>query len=95
VNAKPPVQDDIVYIHVAAEGRIGGRLQRHEFVRALKPLTIGGRHRTAIAWTTASSVAAVIEMVRDGALPARGFLKQEDIRLADFLETRNGARYSA
>ena len=50
--------------------------------------------RTAIAWTTASSVAAVIEMVRDETLPSRGFLKQEDIRLEDFLKTKTGANFS-
>jgi saccharopine dehydrogenase (NAD+, L-lysine-forming) len=95
VNAKPPVNDDIVYIHVSAEGHEGGRLQRKEFVRGYKPLEIGGQQRTAIAWTTASSVAAVIEMVRDGVLPSQGFLKQEDIPLNSFLKTKNGARYAA
>lgn len=95
VNAKPPVNDDVVYVHVAAEGMIEGRLQRREFVRALLPMQIAGRQRTAIAWTTASSVVAVIEMVRDGALPARGFLKQEDISLELLLKTKNGARYAA
>ncbi len=95
VNAKPPVNDDIVYIHVAAEGRIGGRLERREFVRGLKPIEIGGKHRTAIAWTTASSVVAIIEMVRDGVLPGKGFLKQEDVSLEAFLKTKNGGRYAA
>ena len=94
VNAKPPVSDDIVYVHVSAEGMIDGRLERREFVRGLKPVEIGGKHRTAIAWTTASSVVAVIEMVRDGVLPQSGFLKQEDIPLATFLNTSNGARYA-
>lgn len=95
VNAKPPVADDVVYVHVSAEGTIDGTLARREFVRALRPLKIGGQMRTAIAWTTASSVAAVIEMVRDGTLPDRGFLRQEDIRLTPYLATGNGARYSA
>lgn len=94
VQAKPPVDDDIVYIHVAAEGMSEGRLLRKEFVRGYKPLEIAGKHRTAIAWTTASSVAAVIEMVRDGTLPQTGFLKQEDISLDAFLQTRNGRRYA-
>lgn len=94
VNAKPPVEDDVVYIHVSAEGTTNGVLKRQEFVRALLPLEIGGAHRTAIAWTTAASVASVIEMVRDGSLPNQGFLKQEDISLAAFLKTRNGARYA-
>lgn len=95
VNAKPPVSDDIVYIHVSAEGEAEGRAQRKEFVRGLKPLEIAGRERTAIAWTTASSVVAVIEMVRGGTLPAQGFLKQEDIALDEFLKTRNGSRFGS
>lgn len=94
VNAKPPVADDVVYIHVAAEGRSQGQLRRHEFVRALKPQVIAGKPRTAIAWTTASSVVAVIEMVRDGVLPRQGFVQQEQIPLDAFLRTTNGARYA-
>ena len=95
VNAKPPVDQDVVYVHVAAEGTIGGRLQRREFVQGYKPLIIAGRSRTAIAWTTAGSVVAVIEMVRDGLLPASGFLKQEDIPLDALLSTRTGGFYRA
>lgn len=95
VKAKPPVQDDVVYIHVAAEGIADGTLVRKEFVRAYKPIDIAGLHRTAIAWTTASSVVAVIEMVHTGKLPAKGFLKQEDISLPDFLSTTTGAHFAA
>ncbi len=93
LNAKPPVQEDIVYIHVAAEGEIGGKLQRREFVRAYKPRRVAGEMHTAIAWTTAGSVVAVIEMVRAGALPDVGFLKQEDIPLEAFLATPTGSLY--
>ena len=93
-HAKPPVDDDIVYIHVSAEGTSEGKLQRREFVHGYRPIEIAGSMRTAIAWTTASSVAAVIEMVRDETLPSRGFLKQEDIRLEDFLKTKTGANFS-
>ena len=91
VHAKPPVDDDIVYIHVSAEGLTDGRMNRREFVRAYKPQALAGKTRTAIAWTTASSVVAVIEMVRDGALPGHGFLKQEAVPLKAFLATKAGA----
>ncbi|MXQ07382.1 L-lysine dehydrogenase [Alphaproteobacteria bacterium GH1-50] len=94
VNAKPPVSDDVVYIHVAAEGLREGVLSREEFVRAYKPVEQVGRRRTAIAWTTASSVVAVIEMVRDGTLPQSGFLKQESVPLDAFLATRTGRYYT-
>ncbi|WP_372885637.1 saccharopine dehydrogenase family protein [Shimia sp.] len=95
VNAKPPVNEDIVYVHAAAEGRIGGQLLRREFVRGYRPVEVAGRMRTAIAWTTAGSVVAIIEMVRDGKLPAQGFLKQEDVPLDAFLATPTGALYAA
>jgi saccharopine dehydrogenase-like NADP-dependent oxidoreductase len=95
VNAKPTVSDDIVYIHVAAEGMRDGKLAREEFVRAYKPVKQVGRMRTAIAWTTASSVVAIIEMVRDGALPKSGFLKQEIVPLDAFLSTRTGRFFAS
>ncbi len=91
--AKPPVDDDVVYLHVAAEGWADGRLGRKEFVRSYYPIEIGGKSRTAIAWTTAGSAAAVIEMVRSGALPGQGFLKQESVPLESFLATRSGRLY--
>ncbi len=89
-NAKPPVNDDVVYVHVSAEGTLDGRLQRREFVRAYRPIELAGGAQTAIAWTTSASVVAVIEMVRDGTLPQRGFLKQEEIPLSKFLATTTG-----
>ncbi len=92
-HAKPPVDEDVVYVHVATEGWQDGQLRRKEFVRAYYPLMIGGRHRTAIAWTTASSVVAVIEMVRGGQLPQSGFLRQEAIPLDPYLATRTGNNY--
>ncbi len=93
VNAKPPVNDDVVYVHISAEGTIDGKLARKEFVRAYYPMELMGQERRSIAWTTASSVVAVIEMVRDGVLPHQGFLKQEDIPLSAFLKTRTGSFY--
>ena len=93
-NAKPPVQDDIVYVHVASEGEIDGRLQRVEYVRAFRPRDVGGVEATAIAWTTAGSVVAVIEMVRQGLLGLRGFVKQEEIPFGLFTSTSIGALFA-
>ena len=95
VNAKPPVEEDVVYVHVSAEGTIEGRLRRKEFVRAYRPIELAGARRTAIAWTTAVSVTAVIELVRAGGLSQNGFLKQEDIPLPAFLQTISGRNFEA
>ncbi len=94
VNAKPPVSDDVVYVHAAVEGHRGGRLLREEFVRAYYPKSIAKRRWRAIAWTTAASVSAVVELVANGVLPDHGLLKQEAIPLDAFLATRNGALYA-
>ncbi len=93
VNAKPPVSEDVVYIHASAEGRQNDHLNREEFVRAYSPIEIAGKMRRTIAWTTAASICAVVEMVNSGALPEKGFIKQEEIPLAAFLATHNGRLY--
>src|SRR5207244_5040411 len=89
-NAKPPVNDDIVYVHVSSEGVLDTRLQRREFVRAYRPVELAGGMQTEIAWATSASVVAIIEMVREGALPQHGFLKQEAVPLRKLLSTGTG-----
>ena len=93
-EAKPPVQQDVVYVYAVVEGWKGEYLEREEFYRAYHPIEIDGEHWRAISWTTAASIASVVEMVADGSLPDKGFIKQEDIKLADFLKTGNGRYFS-
>lgn len=100
VNAKPPVNDDVVYVHAAVEGwktsdkSING-LYREEFVKAYYPKEIYGKPWRAISWTTASAVTSVVEMVAEGKLPSQGFIKQEDIPLEDLFATKIGAIYQS
>ena len=101
VNAKPPVDDDVVYLHAAVEGRsrgdsdtAPGQLARKQYVRAYQPLRINDRVWRAISWTTAASAVAVVELVAAGKLPGAGFISQEDIPLAALLATSNGARFA-
>ncbi|MFT7475128.1 MAG: saccharopine dehydrogenase-like NADP-dependent oxidoreductase [Verrucomicrobiales bacterium] len=92
-TAKPPVDADVVHVHVAAEGTVDGALVRKEFVRSYLPMEIAGESRTAISWTTAASLVAVVEMANSGGLPERGFVHQEHIRLDDFFSSRTGRLY--
>jgi saccharopine dehydrogenase-like NADP-dependent oxidoreductase len=94
VNAKPQVNEDVVYVHVSVEGWIEQHLSREEFVRAYYPVEIAGRKWRAISWTTAASICAIVEMVSNGSIPGKGFLKQEEIHLSEFLKTRNGRLYT-
>jgi saccharopine dehydrogenase-like NADP-dependent oxidoreductase len=93
-EAKPPVKEDVVYVYAVVEGWQGESLAREEFYNAYHPITIQGKEWRAISWTTAASVAAVVEMVANGSLPSNGFVKQEDIPLQSFLHTRHGSLYA-
>jgi len=90
VAAKPPVNDDVVYLHAAVEGVLDGQPFRRNHVRAYGPIDIDGREWRAISWTTAASAVSVVELVARGILPSTGFVRQEDIRLTDLLATRSG-----
>ncbi|MBO9637971.1 MAG: saccharopine dehydrogenase NADP-binding domain-containing protein [Siphonobacter aquaeclarae] len=90
-EAKPPVRDDVVYVYAVVEGYQDTHLAREEFYRAYHPRTINGKEWRAISWTTAGSIAAVVEMVAEGRLPQKGFLKQEEIPLDAFLQTPTGS----
>ncbi len=92
-NAKPAVNDDVVFVHASGEGWRGEQLLRDEFVKAYYPITINGAPCRAIAWTTAASVCAIVELVSNGTLPDKGFIKQEEVPLHDFLQTSNGRLY--
>ncbi|MCL2780161.1 MAG: saccharopine dehydrogenase NADP-binding domain-containing protein [Actinomycetia bacterium] len=101
VDALPPVDEDVVYLHAAVEGTANGRgsapagqLYREQYVRAFQPLAIDGRTWRAISWTTAASAVAVVELVAAGKAPQTGFVRQEDIPLDALLATRNGARFT-
>jgi len=90
VEAKPPVDDDVVYLYAAVEGERNGHLIRDQIVRAYEPRTIAGQRWRAIAWTTAASAVAAVELVATGKLPHHGFVRQEDIAAADFGATPTG-----
>lgn len=93
-NAKPPVKEDVVYIYAVVEGWKNEKINRSEYYRAFNPIEIGGNMWRAISWTTAASIAAVVEMVADGTLPNKGFIKQEEIPFDKFLETDNGSYFA-
>ena len=51
------------------------------------------KRRSAIQVTTAAGICAAVDLMRDGKLPRKGFVRQEDIPLPDFLANRFGQYY--
>lgn len=94
-NAKPPVEEDVVYVYAVVEGWKVDKIARAEYWKAFYPIEIGGHKWRAISWTTAAAIAATVEMVADNKLPQKGFIKQEDIDYKTFLETPSGKLYNS
>jgi saccharopine dehydrogenase-like NADP-dependent oxidoreductase len=93
-NAVPATLQDVVIVFVTASGIKQGRLMQETYVNRVLGQPIGGRMRSAIQVTTAGAVCAVLDLIAEGRLPRRGFIRQEDIALCDLLANRFGRIYA-
>ena len=92
-NALPLVDEDIVLVYAAVEGMVEGELRRKEFSESYRKITLVNKDWRAISWTTACSISAVVDLVADGKLKEKGFLKQEDIPFEMFIQSHFGSMY--
>jgi saccharopine dehydrogenase-like NADP-dependent oxidoreductase len=93
-NAVPATLQDVVIVFVTVSGLKDGRLMQETYVNKVYAQPVGGVMKSAIQITTAGAICAVLDMLAQGRLPDRGFIRQEDIPLADFLANRFGAFYA-
>jgi saccharopine dehydrogenase-like NADP-dependent oxidoreductase len=93
-NAVPTTTQDVVIIFVTVAGWREGRLVQETYARKVYSAVVEGEVRSAIQITTASSLAAMLDLLAHGQLPQRGFVKQEQVPLAAFLGNRFGAVYA-
>ncbi len=94
-RAIPVTAQDVVVLYCAAAGEKDGELARTVDVRKIYPRTVGDQTFSAIQLCTASGLCAALDLHREGALPKRGFVKQEDVPLARFLGNRFGSCFGA
>ena len=92
--ALPRTSQDVVVIFVSASGRKGGEPREEQFVRRVYSRVEGGAQWSAIQITTASAICAALDLVAQGRLPQRGFVRQEEIGLDDFIANRFGQNYA-
>jgi saccharopine dehydrogenase-like NADP-dependent oxidoreductase len=92
-NALPATLQDVVIVFVTVAGWREGRLQQETYARKIYSQRLAGRMRSAIQITTASSLCAMLDLLAQGRLPQTGFVRQEDVALADFLGNRFGRAY--
>jgi saccharopine dehydrogenase-like NADP-dependent oxidoreductase len=93
-NAVPTTTQDVVIIFVTVAGWREGRLVQETYARKVYSAKVGGQLRSAIQITTASALAAMVDLLLHGALPQRGFVRQEDVKLDTFLANRFGSVYA-
>lgn len=92
-TALPRTDQDVVLVFCTATGWIDGEYREKSFINKSVAQEIGGKTWSAIQVTTASGVCGVMELMRIGALPDTGFLRQEQVALADFMATEFGRNY--
>ena len=93
-HAVPHSREDVVILFASASGLRGGRFEQETRVARIFGETLRGTQRTAIELTTAAGVVGVVQLLREGKLPQRGFVGQEHVPLNDFLQTRVGHYYA-
>ncbi|MEP7247664.1 MAG: saccharopine dehydrogenase family protein, partial [Gammaproteobacteria bacterium] len=93
-NALPATLQDVVIVFVTVSGTKKGRLIQETYANKIYAKAVGGIMRSAIQITTAAGICTVLDMLSDGAITARGFVRQEDIPLERFLQNRFGRAYA-
>lgn len=89
----PMTMQDVVLVFVTVSGLRKGDLVQEVFARKIFAERNEARPLSAIQITTAAGICAAVDLFREGRLPQRGFIRQEQVELPDFLANRFGAAY--
>lgn len=92
--ALPATMQDVVLVFVTVTGERSGRLLQETYASKIYGGMVGGVERSAIQITTAGGICAVLDLLAEGAIPQRGFVRQEQIPLSVFLANRFGRVYA-
>ena len=90
----PATLQDQIVIFVSATGKLGGKLTERTYAKTIYHQLIDGEMWSGIQITTAAGITGIVDMVRSGQLPQKGFLKMEDVDYAQFLQNRFGKYYA-
>jgi saccharopine dehydrogenase-like NADP-dependent oxidoreductase len=93
-TAIPITYQDVVLVFVTVSGWIEGRLTQESYAKKIYAQTVGDRLMSAIQVTTACGICAMTDLLVQGKLPHKGFVKQEEAKLSDFLNNRFGRYYA-
>jgi saccharopine dehydrogenase-like NADP-dependent oxidoreductase len=93
-TAIPITYQDVVLVFVTVSGWMNGHLTQESYAKKIYSQNVGNRLMSAIQITTASGICAMCDLLMEGKLPQKGFVRQEEARLSDFLANRFGRYYA-
>lgn len=92
-RSMPATMQDVVLVFVTVSGTKNGVLVQEVFARKIFAERDGAYPLSAIQITTAAGICAALDLFREKKLPQRGFIRQEQVALTDFLANRFGRAY--
>lgn len=92
-TAIPITYQDVVLVFITVSGWRGGLLTQESSARKIYSQIVGDRLMSAIQVTTAAGICAMCDLLVEGKLPQKGFVRQEDAKFSDFLANRFGRYY--
>ncbi len=92
-KSMPATMQDVVLVFVTVSGIKNGVLLQEVFARKIFAERDAAAPLSAIQITTAAGICAAVDLFRSGKLPQRGFVRQEQVALPDFLANRFGQAY--
>lgn len=92
-RAVPSTMQDVVLVFVTVSGLKRGTLVQEVFARKIFADRSETTPLSAIQITTAAGLCTALDLFREGRLPQRGFVRQEQVALPDFLGNRFGRAY--
>jgi saccharopine dehydrogenase-like NADP-dependent oxidoreductase len=91
--ALPATRQDVVLAFVTVSGHRDGQYLQETYANKIYGTEVRGLARSAIQITTAAGICTMLDLLADGTLPQRGFIRQEDVSLSAFLSNRFGCAY--
>lgn len=93
-NALPATMQDVVVIFVTVCGWRDGRYMQETYANKIYAGIVAGKLMSAIQVTTAAGITTVLDLLEQGKLTAKGFVRQEEVAFDDFLNNRFGKVYN-
>ena len=87
----PQTKKDVVIIYATASSL--DKEDEVTYYKVFKPRMINGRYMSAIEYTTAIGLVAMVELFVEKKIPQEGYVKQEDVEWKQALSTKYGYIY--